>query len=279
MIASWLWSIRRELWEHRWVYLVPAAFGAVLILFGAGLVLAKVSMPLMVGVARTIGLDPRGIDPSMMVDLQTRMLLVTGTIIAFIYCAEALHGERRDRSILFWKSLPVSDATAVWAKASIPLLVSPLVTMVVIMVAQLVTRALLSGSGIALSGRLTDPGDTILEVWVTALWQAPLYGWILLASGWARRAPLVWAFMPLVLLTMMQRLVSAESVVAEVLAERGPFRHWPRTTHWPNPNAQYDMRMAPADVLLTDPALWIGVAVAIAFIVAASRLRRWQRPL
>ena len=54
------------------------------------------------------------------------------------YCLDALYGERRDRSILFWKSLPVSDLTTVLSKASIPIVVLPLLTFAVTVATQLI---------------------------------------------------------------------------------------------------------------------------------------------
>lgn len=271
MIASLLWSARRELWEHRWVYVVPLVVGAVLTIAGVIHVVDVSAEPLAAAVLAR--------DVSMMLNLLTRMLLVTSTIVAFVYCAEALHGERRDRSILFWKSVPVSDAVAVWAKASIPLVLIPTVTVASLLAAQLVTRGLLRGSGVELVGPLISPGAAIAEVWVTALWQAPIYGWILLASGWARRAPLLWAILPPVILTMVQRMVGAQPLIADVLSPRGPLRHWPRTVHWPNPTGAWDMSAVPARTLLLTPALWIGAALAIVFIIEASRQRRRQQPL
>ncbi len=55
-------------------------------------------------------------------------IMATAFIVGVFYCLDALHGERRDRSILFWKSLPVSDLTTVLSKASIPLVVLPLLS-------------------------------------------------------------------------------------------------------------------------------------------------------
>src|SRR5947208_9711046 len=66
--------------------------------------------------------------PRMPHDMADGVLMLTGIIVSVFYCLDALHSERRDRSILFWKSLPVADATAVLAKASIPLIVVPLLT-------------------------------------------------------------------------------------------------------------------------------------------------------
>ena len=54
-------------------------------------------------------------------DMAAGLLMLDLLIVGVFYCLDALHGERRDRSMLFWKSLPVSDLTTVLAKASIPL--------------------------------------------------------------------------------------------------------------------------------------------------------------
>ena len=63
-------------------------------------------------------------------------VMLTYVILTVVYCLGALHNERSDRSILFWKSLPVSDVTTVIAKASIPILILPLITFVVLVVTQ-----------------------------------------------------------------------------------------------------------------------------------------------
>ena len=71
------------------------------------------------------------------------------------YCLDALHGERRDRSILFWKSLPVSDLTTVLAKASIPLVILPLLTFAITVAMQwimlLLSSAVLLASGLSVA--------------------------------------------------------------------------------------------------------------------------------
>ena len=79
----------------------------------------------------------------------------TTFIIGVFYCLDALYGERRDRSILFWKSLPVSDLTTVLSKASIPLVVLPLLTFAITVVTQLLmlllSAAVLAGSGLSVT--------------------------------------------------------------------------------------------------------------------------------
>src|SRR6202021_706378 len=71
-------------------------------------------------------------------------LLIMGAtfLVSIFYCLDALHGERRDRSILFWKSLPVSDLTTVLSKFSIPMVVIPVVAFLTIVIMQLIMRVL-----------------------------------------------------------------------------------------------------------------------------------------
>lgn len=78
---------------------------------------------------------------------------------------------------------------------------------------------------------------------------------------------------------MLDRIAAPQPLSTDMLAARGPLRHWPRTSHWPSLTGAYDMSAVPAPALLVEPALWIGVAFAIVMILGASRLRRRQRPL
>src|SRR5213083_1768855 len=116
------WSVRRELWENRSIYVAPILV-AVVVLFGF--------------FVSTVGLPERRravllLDPAkaraaiaMPYDVVAVMMIFTGFLVGLFYCLDALYGERRDRSILFWKSLPVSDLTTVLSKIVIPLLVLP----------------------------------------------------------------------------------------------------------------------------------------------------------
>src|SRR6266550_1248331 len=88
-------------------------------------------------------------------DIAAALLMLTQLLVGAFYCLDALHGERRDRSILFWKSLPVSDLTTVLSKASIPLVVLPLLTFTIIVATQwimlLLSSAVLLGSGLSVA--------------------------------------------------------------------------------------------------------------------------------
>ena len=113
------WSVRRELWENRSIYIAPLIV-AIVVLFG--FLLSTIGLP--ERRRDVLLLDPEkaraAID--MPYNVAAMMLIFTAFIVGIFYCLDALHGERRDRSILFWKSLPVSDLTTLLSKATIPLL-------------------------------------------------------------------------------------------------------------------------------------------------------------
>src|SRR5947207_15209868 len=197
------WSVRRELWENRSIYVAPLIV-AMVVLFGF--------------LISTIGLPERRravllLDPGkaraaieMPYDVAAMMLIFTTFIVGVFYCPEALYGERRDRSILFWKSLPVSDRTTLLSKATIPLVVLPLVTLAIVVLTQLVmlfwTSALLISHGMRPASTWTyvplfkNSFILLYGLAAIALWHALIYGWVLLISGWARRETFLWAFLP-----------------------------------------------------------------------------------
>src|SRR5262249_22089002 len=143
----------------------------------------------------------------------------------------AFQGERRDRSVMFWKSMPVSDLTTAGAKAAIPLLVLPLVTFAATAVAQILMM-------VVGSIRLAADGSSVAALWGQVplfqmwpmllfhlvaghgLWYAPFYGWFLLVSAWARRASLLWATLPLLALALVERIAFNTSHFATLLVRR-----------------------------------------------------------
>src|SRR5579864_7071220 len=114
------WSVRRELWENRSIYIAPLAV-AVAFLFG--FLISMVHLPDKMRAA--LALDPMQQREIIERPYNMAALLLMGTylFVAAFYCLDALQGERRDRSILFWKSLPVSDLTTVLSKASSPFVI------------------------------------------------------------------------------------------------------------------------------------------------------------
>src|SRR5262249_37296655 len=134
-------SIRREIWENRSLYIAPFIV-AIVQVFGF-----LVSTNGLAGRRRAVlSLAPeiqraRITEPY---DIAAMMLILTIFIVGFFYCLDALYGERRDRSILFWKSLPVSDLVSILAKATIPLLILPAIAFVVILCTQLIMLVITS---------------------------------------------------------------------------------------------------------------------------------------
>src|SRR5438309_4867303 len=221
------WSVWREIWENRSIYIVPLIVAAVQI-FGFAI--------------STIGLADRRravwlLDPAHQraaieqpYDLAAMMMIFIVFIVGVFYCLDALHGERRDRSILFWKSLPVSDLTTVLSKATIPLVVLPLIAFVITVCVQLImvleTSVVLIFHG--MSPATTWAHVPFFQSWLVllyglvaiALWHAPIYGWLLLVSGWARRATFLWAVLPLIAIQIFERITFGTSYFGSFLKHR-----------------------------------------------------------
>src|SRR5438067_1168463 len=193
------WSTCLELWENRSIYIVPLIVAAVELLGFAvstnGLAERRRAVLLLDASKARTGIEAP-------YDVAAVMMIFTVFIVGVFYCLDALYGERRERSILFWKSLPVSDLTSVLSKASIPLVILPLVTFVIIIATQFVM--LLWSSVVLLTSGLAGTTWTrfnlleqslilLYSLIALALWHAPIYGWLLLVSGWARRATFLWA--------------------------------------------------------------------------------------
>ena len=285
------WSVRRELWENHSIYIAPLA---VAILGLCGFVVSLIWPP-----KHETGL--MGIDPAyhtvalaMPYSHAEMLLMLTGLIVGVFYCLDALHSERRDRSILFWKSLPVSDLTTVLAKAAIPLLVLPLLLFVIVVAMQLlmlllsITALLMTGGSAATLLRQLPLFQLQLvllySLAVSTLWYAPLYGWMLLVSSWARRATLLWAVLPPLAIAAVEWIAFHSSHFGSLLLNR-LIGFAPDAYVLTMPDGSLvDAHFIPVSQLapgrfLASPGLWIGLALAAAFLAAAVRLRRYREPI
>ncbi len=278
------WSVRRELWENRSIVLAPLLVGVLVLI---GLLIGTAGLPRRLHAAMALdAVQQRGVIEGPY-DLAALLMIVAAFLVGAFYCLDALHGERRDRSILFWKSLPVSDLTTVLAKAAIPLLVLPALTFAVVLVIHTILLLpslavlLASGSGAA----SLWAGLPFFQNWlvlaytlvVTALWHAPLYAWLLLVSAWARRVPILWAVLPPLAVGVFARIAFNTAAVCSLLCGRvigwfgGTF---PRCS----PSTPLISAIAPGSLLIK-PDLWVGLALAAAFLAAAVRLRRYRGPI
>jgi len=273
------WSVRRELWENRSIYIAPLAVAVVMVF---GFFIAAIAA--LSGNAVKHHLQPDKLAQPF--NFVAVLMMATTFIVAIFYCLDALYGERRDRSSLFWKSMPVSDVTTVLSKAAIPLVVLPLITFVLTIVAQLVM--LLLGSAVALI-----KGQSAAALWTTLPWfqmsgmllyhllsvhslyYAPIFGWLLLVSAWAKRAPILWAVLPLFAIGIVEKIAFNTSYLGAVLASRisGGAR---------DEGMQSGVMMLGHFNLgefLSSPGLWIGLALTAAFLAGAVRLRRDRGPI
>jgi ABC-2 type transport system permease protein len=216
------------------------------------------------------------------------LLMATLLIVAVYYSLDALHGERRDRSILFWKSLPVSDLITVLAKASIPVLILPLATFGIIVVTQSIivvldaAALLASGLGVATLWR----NLSLFQMWSSlfahivgfhGLWYAPFYCWMLLASAWARRAPLLWATLPPLAIGIIEKITFNTSFFGSLLLYR--FSGGPETGFAGSGRPTDSLTHLHAGQFLTSPGMWSGLVISAIFLAAAERLRRYREPI
>jgi ABC-2 type transport system permease protein len=279
------WSIRRELWENRSIYIAPLVVAGI---FLFGFLLSTVfRLPAIVRGLPMMAPAKQQSEILTPYDFAAGVLMLTQMLVGLFYSLDALHGERRDRSILFWKSLPVSDATTVLSKAAVPVIIVPLlagvVTVMVYLAMFLLSSAIVAGSGLSVGpmwARLPllqlSLGVLFHLVVVHGLWHAPFYGWFMLVSGWARRAVILWASLPWLALIAFEKIVFNSSHIAGLLMYRlggdnmsagtgsmavdlGAHLSWART--------------------LTSPGLWLGLAVTAGFLLAAVRLRRYRGPI
>ena len=288
------WSVRREFWENRWLYLAPAGVAAVVLI---GFVISLASLPQRRRVTLTLDAAHQAASVAQPYGAAALLIAATTVVVGVAYCLGALHGERRDRSILFWKSLPVSDLTTVLSKASIPLVALPVTAWALTTVLQIIVLALnsavLQASGLAAvaPGAEVQPVEmaVVLAYGLAAftVWWSPLYAWCLLVSGWAKRVPFLWAFVPPIGLCLIERITLGSSHLAGLLERRvsGAFElgfiPQPGTPGPHHASGMPVIGLAQLDPLqfLASPELWIGLVAAAGLLAAAVWMRRRREPI
>jgi len=277
------WSVWREVWENKSIYIAPLIVAGV-ILFGM-LVSAR-HLPDLRRKALLLETTRQRAAIELPYDIVAMMIIITAFIVGVFYCLDALHGERRDRSILFWKSLPVSDLTIVLSKATIPLVVLPVIVLAIVIVTQftmlLLSSAFLLTSGLAATTwanfNLVQQSLILLYSLIAiALWHAPIYGWALLVSGVARRATFLWAVLPLLAIGFFEKITFNTSYFGSMLKDRLLGFAAPAFNFQPHHGVALES-LTPGRYL-SSPGLWIGLLFAVAFVTAAIRLRRYHGPL
>ena len=326
--------LKREFWEHKggffWAPIWAGGISLVLTLMA--LVVAEVAGRRAVasgkmqidGDININGLDLSALTSQMDagdlqklaggIDISTVMSsawpMVVLAFVVFFYCLGSLYDERKDRSVLFWKSLPVSDRDTVLSKAASALLVAPLIAVGVAIACMFGFLLLLStfvllhnGNPMTLVWGPGNPlqlaGSMLATIPVYALWALPTVGWLLLCSAWSKSKPFLWAIMLPVFSGIfiswfdIMNVFNLESgwfwknIVARGLLSAVPGT-WFDVAHINNAHItsseaarqiesvhQLLSLKTTYSVLLT-PQLWIGAVVGAAMIYGAIRLRRWR---
>ncbi|MCD9028665.1 hypothetical protein LDO26_10655 [Luteimonas sp. BDR2-5] len=321
--------LRREYWEHRGgIFWAPLIAGGISLLLSLGLLVVAIvfahrsaadgNTVLMASNGVTInGLDLGALaaqlsreDMRQLADgLYVTLLMASSwpfmvmIFVAFFYCLGALYDDRKDRSVLFWKSLPISDSATVLSKVVTATLVIPLlatliaiVTMLLFLVALSIAAAahganplpLLWGNGTA----FLLAAQYLAAIPVYAAWALPTVGWLLLCSAWAKSKPFLWA-------VLIPVAFGVAASMTGLLQLAGLDRHWLwgnviarlllGTVPMTGADLSYVQRSAMQGGDVTDllsfagvysnfatPAMWIGIAGGALMIFLAIRLRRWR---
>ncbi len=282
------WSVWRELWENRSIYVAPLIVAVVQVF---ALAISTIGLAERRRVVLLLD-DPvkqrAAIEAPY--DMAAMMMIFVIFIVGVFYCLDALYGERRDRSILFWKSLPVSDLTTVLSKAIIPLAVLPAIAFALVVCVQLI-MLLMSSVNLLMHG--VSPATTwahfpVFQNWLVmlygliaiALWHAPIYGWLLLVSAWARRATFLWAVLPFIAIQIFEKITFGTHYFGKLLQHRlmGFAPHAFGFHGEGHPTIDSLVQLTPGRYL-GSVGLWLGLLVAAGFLFVAVRLRRDRGPL
>lgn len=302
-MKSFVMLLKRESWEHPALWMVPAVV--------AGLVI----LAMLYGLAKVWGLGEEarkvGVEISKLAMFapEERRMFLSGALVAgvapfgffllglmFFYSLDSLYAERRDRSVLFWKSMPVSDVQTVLSKLVMATVGAPLFTLAVIAVFHVVTMllgtmvAIITGTDGWYMG--LDP-LAFLSAWGRLAWLAlatsivvlPFIGWVLLASAWARKAPFLWAIVPPVAIITMENISYDRSYlwnwILTRFLEAGPLViesavRGVRVTMEDGGTLQVGGVPSVKFDLLWSGLMWQGVIIAAIFVVGAIWLRRYR---
>ena len=153
-------------------------------------------------------------------------------VMMIFYLLDSLYGERKDYSILFWKSLPLSDTMIVLSKLAVAAILIPVISLVTIMLAQVMTLALQSYTVADMTGSASWLWQQagLVDFWQAhlillaeqSIWLFPVMGWLLLCSVWSRRSPFIPAIIIPLLLIFVDSGFRLDTNISEILLERGP---------------------------------------------------------
>jgi len=205
-------------------------------------------------------------------------------LVALFVLPAMLNDDRRDRSVLFWKSLPVSDLATVSSKLVFVVWVAPIVTIGAILatwIAVLLLVSLFTGTAGAEglwrlwthAGLVTGTLGLALGYLVQGLWTLPVYAWLLAVSAAVPRAPLVWAVLVPLLTATLERMFLGSNLLWSWFSAHLAFVALPGRRVLTEAGSAVPVGFADQFALLASLELWLGVAVGTLLVYAATRLR------
>jgi ABC-2 type transport system permease protein len=302
MIAHQFALVRREIWEHRSLYITPAVVGLVMVLtLLTAFVFASGYQEIVdIGImgAQNLAGDAERRSALLAVLIgNTVPFIIAGAILTVFYCLDSLYAERKNKSILFWRSLPITDAETVISKFLTTALAIPLIAFAVIVITHLFILAI-TGVFVSIEG-----GSSMLLVWSSAplfdvwagmlivtillpVWFSPFIGWFLFVSAWTKRSPLLMAFLPLILLPVLEYWVFRTHLIADAIQTRfdqlpmfkgiEPELFFDEEQFIANMDAISLLAYIDVGKFLASPQMWAGVIVCGLLMTAAIYVRRYR---
>jgi len=295
--------LQRELWEHRSIYIVPIVVAVVMTLAAlTGQVSINGMEHVDIGIVGASNMPDNvraAVLSGIMIGLSTTFVF-SMWILTIFYALDSLYAERKDRSILFWRSMPSTDLETVLSKLLTAMLVIPLVTFAMILVTHLAVLLFASvwvaargGSGLSLIWGSVPFFDnwtaTFIFVLALPLWLSPFIGWFLFVSAFTKRSPFLTAFLPIAILPMLENMLFDTAVFAEAFFVRSikmPLFIDPGTMERLFEEGDGFALLADAQLsllglmdsggFLTNPGLWLGLIVCGLFTAAAIYVRRYR---
>jgi ABC-2 type transport system permease protein len=313
--------VRRELWEHRSLYIAPLVWAAIILVLSTWLLYVVIPHHAPHGMLDAASVEQmQGLGDADREEVReairnakahevtkdaisfsflgiSQMISVFTGVVVFFYLIDCLFTERRDRSILFWKSLPVSDTQVVLSKLAVALVVVPIGVVVLAALTQFILLALFWARfhGTIFTDILADwnfvswTRAVLVELAILlcgVIWYTPIAAWFLMLSAWARKLVFLRAIVPIVALPPLEYVFFQSSHVAQFLGQR--FAGYIRLMHLDE--SSFDMGahdsagprigdvLASIDVsgVLLSGEAWLGVAAAALMVFVTIRLRRYR---
>ncbi len=287
--------VRRELWEHRGIFLVIS-----LVIFSL-VVLATLIFGIAVGGGFT-ALHPIGkADPTQVMRLGLGMggfFYFIYAIALIFYLSNALYSDRQDHSVLFWRSLPVSDTATVMAKVAAAALLGPAIIWIATVAAHLIVllglACMATARGAAGFSVFASPG-TLFGTWalfayallIQGLWWLPYFGYLLFVSAASRRVAVLWAVLPPIIIGLLEVIISHTSYFFSFITSHLGFSPVFSPNGGIHIGVQIGTAIGPETASLSSfagwtthflalPSMWIGVGIGVGFLALATLARRYS---